>query len=190
MRHIWIPVWPLFQGVLITAAVFGVSVWEVVEWAWPGALFAAVAGVAVVASLVKSVPVAGDPRDLTALWPLAGVAVLSLLVPLPLAVAAVYLAYVVIDKVGRDQLAASSKYTLNPRNLIITLFSSLRPVHKRERTRRPAGPGPGPLLRPRRLLDTLRRGFSHRRGVHLRQPRLSALSYPRTCLGLRGGFSA
>jgi hypothetical protein len=33
MRHIWIPVWPLFQGVLITAAVLGVSVWEVVEWA-------------------------------------------------------------------------------------------------------------------------------------------------------------
>jgi hypothetical protein len=69
----------------------------------------------VAASLIKPVPVAGDPRDLTALWPLAGVAVLSLLVPLPLAVAAVYLAYVVIDKVGRDQLAASSKYTLNPR---------------------------------------------------------------------------
>lgn len=33
MRHIWIPVWPLFQDVLITAAVLGVSVWEVVEWA-------------------------------------------------------------------------------------------------------------------------------------------------------------
>jgi hypothetical protein len=26
MRHIWIPVWSLFQGVLITAAVLGVSV--------------------------------------------------------------------------------------------------------------------------------------------------------------------
>jgi hypothetical protein len=26
MRHIWIPVWPLFQGVLITAVVLGVSV--------------------------------------------------------------------------------------------------------------------------------------------------------------------
>jgi hypothetical protein len=33
MRHIWIPVWPLFQGVLISAATLGVSVWEVVEWA-------------------------------------------------------------------------------------------------------------------------------------------------------------
>lgn len=83
MRHIWIPVWPLFQGVLITAAVLGVSVWQVVEWAWPGALFAVAAGVAVAASLVKPVPVAGDPRDLTALWPLAAVAALSFLAPLP-----------------------------------------------------------------------------------------------------------
>ncbi len=67
MRHIWIPVWPLFQGVLITAAVLGVSVWQVVEWAWPGALFAAAVGVAVAASLVKPVPAAGNPRDSTAL---------------------------------------------------------------------------------------------------------------------------
>jgi integral membrane protein (TIGR00529 family) len=123
MRHIWIPVWPLFQGVLITAAVLGVSVWQVVEWAWPGALFAVAAGVAVAASLVKPVPVAGDPRDLTALWPLAAVAALSFLVPLPLAVAAVYLAYVVVNKVGRDQLAASLKYALNPRILAIIVFS-------------------------------------------------------------------
>jgi hypothetical protein len=76
----------------------GVSVWQMVEWAWPGTLFAAVAGVAVAASLVKPVLVAGDSRDLTALWPLAAVAVLSLLVPLPLAVATVYLAYVVVNK--------------------------------------------------------------------------------------------
>jgi hypothetical protein len=40
------------------------------------------------------------------------VAVLSFLVPLPLAVAAVYLTYVVANKVDRDQLAASLKYAL------------------------------------------------------------------------------
>lgn len=50
-------------------------------------------------------------------------AVLSFLVPLPLAVAAVYLAYVVVNKVGRDQLAASLKYALNPRILSIIVFS-------------------------------------------------------------------
>jgi hypothetical protein len=111
------------QGVLITAAVLGVLVWQVVEWAWPGALFAAAAGAAVAASLVKPVHVAGDPRDLTALWPLAAVAALSFLVPLPLAVAAVYLAYVVVNRVGRGQLAASLKYALNPRILAIIVFS-------------------------------------------------------------------
>jgi hypothetical protein len=71
----------------------------------------------VAVSLIKPVPVAGNPRDLTALWPFAAVATLSFLVPLPLAVAAVYLAYVVINKVGRDQLAVSLKYALNPRIL-------------------------------------------------------------------------
>jgi hypothetical protein len=94
-------------------------VWQVVECAWPGAT---AAGVTVAASLVKPVPVAGNPRDLTALWPLAVVAVLSFLVPLPLAVAAVYLAYVVVYKVGRDQLAALLKYALNPRMLMINVF--------------------------------------------------------------------
>jgi len=77
----------------------------------------------VAASLVRPVPVAGDPRDLTALWPLAAVAVLSFLVPLPLAVAVVYLAYVVVNKLGGDQLAASLKYAINPRILAIIVFS-------------------------------------------------------------------
>ncbi len=75
------------------------------------------------ASLIKPVPVAGNPRDLTALRPLAAVAALSFLIPLPLTVAAVYLAYVVVYKVGRDQLAASLKYALNPRILTIITFS-------------------------------------------------------------------
>lgn len=50
-------------------------------------------------------------------------ATLSFLVPLLPVVAAVYLAYVVINKVDRGQLAASLKYALNPRILMILVFA-------------------------------------------------------------------
>ncbi len=50
-------------------------------------------------------------------------AALSFLVSLLLAMAAVYLAYVVINKVDRGQLAASLKYALNPRILMILVFA-------------------------------------------------------------------
>ncbi len=123
MRHIWIPVWPLFQGVLITAAVLGVSVWQVVEWSWPGALLAVAAGIAVGVSLAKPIPVAGNLRDLTALWPLAAVAIFSFLAPLPVAVAAVYLAYIAVYRVDRRQIVASLKYAVSPRILAIIVFS-------------------------------------------------------------------
>ncbi len=123
MRHIWIPVWPLFQGVLITAAVLGVSVWQVVEWSWPGALLAVAAGIAVGVSLTKPIPVAGNLRDLTALWPLAAVAIFSFLAPLPVAVAAVYLAYIAVYRVDRRQVVASLKYAVSPRILAIIVFS-------------------------------------------------------------------
>lgn len=45
MRHIWISVWPLFQGVLLTSAVLGISISSVVERSWPAAVAAALAGV-------------------------------------------------------------------------------------------------------------------------------------------------
>jgi integral membrane protein (TIGR00529 family) len=192
MRHIWIPVWPLFQGVLITAAVLGVSVWQVVEWAWPGALFAAVAGVAVAASLVKPVPVAGDPRDLTALWPLAAVAVLSLLVPLPLAAATVYLAYVVINKVDRNQLTASLKYALNPRILtIIIVFSLVFAQYIKEsglgaQLAQVLGPYSGLAVFLIPFAVGLATGVEFT-FASLAFPPISS-PYPRTCLGLRGGF--
>nr|WP_209320021.1 DUF401 family protein [Pyrobaculum islandicum] len=123
MRHIWISIWPLFQGVLITSAVLGVSVWQVVEWAWPAALFAVVAGVAMGTPLVTNVAIVGRPRDLLALWPLVTVAALSFTIPLPLAVASVYLTYVVVYKVPRVQIIASFKYALNPRILSVIVFS-------------------------------------------------------------------
>ncbi|ABP50984.1 MAG: DUF401 family protein [Pyrobaculum arsenaticum] len=122
-RHIWIPVWPLFQGVLITAAVLSVSVWQVVEWSWPATLFAVVAGLVVALPLVKGVDSRGSARDLVVLWPLAAVAVLSYLIPLPLAVALVYATYIAVKKTPRALVASSLKYALNGRILAIIVFS-------------------------------------------------------------------
>ncbi len=123
LRHIWIAVWPLFQGVLITSAVLSVSVWQVVEWSWPASVFAVVSGLAVGLPLVRRVESPGRFRDLAALWPLAAVAVLSFVAPLPLAVAAVYLAYLAVRRPSIDLVVGSLRYAATPRILAILVFS-------------------------------------------------------------------
>jgi len=100
-----------------------VSVWQVVEWSWPASVFAVVSGLAVGLPLVRRVESPGRFRDLAALWPLAAVAVLSFTAPLPLAVAAVYLAYLAVRRPAVDLVVGSLRYAATPRILAILVFS-------------------------------------------------------------------
>lgn len=46
-RHIWVPAWPIFQSVMITAAVLGVAPEDIVSVTWPETIAAIVAGLVV-----------------------------------------------------------------------------------------------------------------------------------------------
>jgi len=46
-RHVWVPVWPLFQSVVITAAVLGVGPLDIVSHTWPASVGAIIGGLAV-----------------------------------------------------------------------------------------------------------------------------------------------
>ncbi|MEL9989865.1 MAG: DUF401 family protein [Thermoproteus sp.] len=123
MRHIWIPVWPLFQGVLITSAVLSVPVSRVVSWSWPASVAAVVAGAAVGLPRVKRVGAGGRARDLLSLWPLALVAALSSILPIYLAVSAALALFVLAYRVGASDVAAAFRYALTPRILAIIVSS-------------------------------------------------------------------
>ncbi len=123
MRHIWIPIWPLFQGVLITSAVLAEPVVRVISWSWPASLAAIVAGVAIGLPRIKGVDVRGKLRDLSALWPLAAVATLSFLVPIYAAVALVLTAFIAVYRIERREVLAAFRYALSPRILAIIMAS-------------------------------------------------------------------
>ena len=123
MRHIWIPVWPLFQGVLITSAVLSEPVSRVMSWSWPASLAAVVGGVAVATPLVRKIETRGRARDLIELWPLALVAALSAVFHIYLAVAAALLLYIAVYRVGAADLAAAFRYALSPRIMAIIVSS-------------------------------------------------------------------
>ncbi|MEZ0249149.1 MAG: DUF401 family protein, partial [Thermoproteus sp.] len=123
MRHIWIPIWPLFQGVLITSAVLSVPVSSVVSWSWPASVAAIAAGVAVGLPRVKRTGAGGRARDLAELWPLALVAALSFLVPIYVAVAVALVLFIFVYRVGASGVAAAFRYALTPRILAIIISS-------------------------------------------------------------------
>lgn len=123
MRHIWIPIWPLFQGVLITSAVLAEPVAKVISWSWPASIAAVTAGVVIGLPRVKKVEVGGRLRDLLALWPLAAVAILSFLAPIYVAVALVLIAFVVTYRVKAHAVLAAFRYALTPRILAIIISS-------------------------------------------------------------------
>jgi integral membrane protein (TIGR00529 family) len=51
-RHLWVPSWPLFQSVLITAAVFSLDPLQIVAHTWPGTIGAILGGLLVAYPLV------------------------------------------------------------------------------------------------------------------------------------------
>ncbi len=124
MRHIWVPVWPLFQGVLITSAVLSEPVTRVVSWSWPASVAAVAAGVAIGAPRVRRTQMGGRLRDAAALWPLAAVAALSFLLPIYAAVAVTLAAFTLAYRTPARDVAAAFRYALTPR-IIAIIISSL-----------------------------------------------------------------
>ncbi|MGC8973879.1 MAG: DUF401 family protein [Thermoproteus sp.] len=132
MRHIWVPVWPLFQGVLITSAVLAEPVARVVSWSWPASAAAVAAGMAVGLRRVRRIGVGGRIRDLVYLWPLAAVASLAFVVPIYVAVAAVLAAFTALYRPKTGAVAAAFKYALTPRVLAIIISSLIFSEYIRE----------------------------------------------------------
>jgi integral membrane protein (TIGR00529 family) len=122
-RHIWIPVWPLYQGVILAAAILHMTPVEVIRWTWPASLAAAVSGL-VTLSAVHKITENGIPKGLASLWPIALIAVLTFLIPLPIAVGSVFLLYSLVERVSVRELLDAFRRGLNP-NILLIIIGSL-----------------------------------------------------------------
>jgi integral membrane protein (TIGR00529 family) len=122
-RHIWIPVWPLYQGIILAAAILHMTPVEVVRWTWPASLAAAVSGL-VTLSAVPKVAENGIPKGLASLWPIALIAVLTFLMPLPIAVGSAFLLYSLVEGVSMRELLDAFRRGLNP-NILLIIIGSL-----------------------------------------------------------------
>jgi integral membrane protein (TIGR00529 family) len=122
-RHIWVPVWPLFQSILITAAVFEVDPLVVVSATWPASVLAAIVGLTLSLPALLRIRcgrsggiVSGIRRLATSLWPFAVIALLAatplgLLGSLLVAATTVVLAY----RPSSEQLGYALRFMVNPR---------------------------------------------------------------------------
>lgn len=128
-RHIWVPVWPLFQSVLITAAVLDVDPMTVVASTWPAGVAAAAAGVAVSARTLAGMRCGrrGSLRDLAAAWPLLLIAVAGLATPLGLlgGLALALGSMLAVYRPRATQLRRAAAFALSPRIHVVLLEALL-----------------------------------------------------------------
>ena len=127
-RHVWIAVWPLYQGVLIASYVLGWSVDSVVANNWPILMASTLAGVAISwkalsrsATSIKE----GRASDLIHVWPFATIALLNLVLKLNVALSIIItvLLFVIIYRPSFADHIRALKQSLSPSVLALVVFS-------------------------------------------------------------------
>jgi len=130
-RHIWVPVWPIFQAVIITGAVLGISPEAVVSRTWPETPAAIIAGLLVGYAALHRYKCSPGEEDrpallLRATWPLALLAILVFVARLNLLLSliATLAATLAALRPGREQLRRALGLATSPRIHAI-LFEAL-----------------------------------------------------------------
>ncbi len=130
-RHIWVPAWPIFQSIMITAAVLGVAPEDIVSVTWPETLVAIVAGLIVGYPAFKRYQ-CGRGSDspllfVRAVWPLALLAFLVFVVRinLLLSLAIVLVLTTTLLRVNNRQMREALRLALSPKIHVVLLEALL-----------------------------------------------------------------
>ncbi len=128
-RHVWVPSWPLFQSVVITATVLSLDPATVVAHTWPGTMAAVIGGLTVAAPLLRHVSCGEDSGGLRVLayglWPFALLAALVFSgLGLLAALAATITAVSLVLKPGRGELLGALRLASRP-TIHAVLFEAL-----------------------------------------------------------------
>ncbi len=121
-RHIWVPSWPIFQAVIITGAVLGVTPEAVVSRTWPETLAAIAAGLIIGYPAFKRYRCTRQGGDkpvllLLATWPLVLLAILVFVVRLNLLISLIttLTATILALRPSREKLRGALRLAANPR---------------------------------------------------------------------------
>lgn len=127
-RHIWITVWPLYQGVLLASYVLGWSVNEIVVINWPIFITSILAGLIMSWRILPQYAVSSKETDISSLihlWPFAIIALLNIGLKINIAISTIITVFLftLIYRPGKRDHLRALKYSLNYSILAIIITS-------------------------------------------------------------------
>lgn len=126
-RHIWVPVWPLYQALIFSAVILNTNVVRVIESTFPAFIGSTVAGLLIAYPLLRRrslscVERVSSRRDfLISGWPFLLVIILVFLVKLPIEFSLLItaLATTVYARPSRKELIEGVKFALSPKIIVV-----------------------------------------------------------------------
>ncbi len=126
-RHIWVPVWPLFQALILTAVILNTPIVRVIESTFPAAIGAIAGGLLISYPLLRrraeSCVERVDSRWklLLAGWPFLLVVVLVFVIRLPVEFALLItaVATAIYARPSREKVVEGVKFALSPKIIIV-----------------------------------------------------------------------
>ena len=128
-RHLWVPSWPLFQSVVITASVLYISPLSVVSHTWPGTIAAIVGGALVSYPILRSVSCGGGRGGLgvflASISPLLALVILFFAgVPMLYSLILVNLIFLAVWRPSPEKIVGALRLATRP-TIHLVLFESL-----------------------------------------------------------------
>ncbi|MGB9725976.1 MAG: DUF401 family protein [Fervidicoccaceae archaeon] len=116
-RHIWSPIWPLYQSIILASALLGLSFTSIVSRTWPISLSSVIAGT-ILAFKILPKSEKNERRSasgLVHLWPFALIALLSIAfsIPLPITLIAAIALFSIIYRVSFSDIEKALRYSLD-----------------------------------------------------------------------------
>ncbi len=129
-RHVWVPTWPLYQSMIIAAAVLDTKVSRIVSITYPGTFAAITAGVIVYLVTVRRRTkdrCGGGGGSLTAIWPflLLAALVIGTGMTVWMAILITVIVSFAIYRPKRKSVLEAAKFALSPKLLAIVVGSML-----------------------------------------------------------------
>ncbi|MEM1545474.1 MAG: DUF401 family protein [Candidatus Methanomethylicia archaeon] len=125
-RHIWAPVWPLYQGIILASGILNKTPIEIVSITWPSALASVIAGLVIAIPKLKGDRnIKHDLRGLIHLWIfiLISIFVILLRVSIVFSLIMILTISLIIYKPKLRSCLKSVKYALNPTIIILVIES-------------------------------------------------------------------
>ncbi|MEM3832638.1 MAG: DUF401 family protein [Thermoprotei archaeon] len=125
-RHVWIPSWPLFQGVILAAGVLGTTTQDIIKITWPVTIIAASVGLLLTIPRLKSqVSVRKNGSSLIHLWPFILIGLLTILIGIDVAIstAITVLIFILVYKPKKVHYIKALKHATNITILLVIIFS-------------------------------------------------------------------